>query len=88
LNKFFIDLLKGAISKKDAGNDEGGNDSGNKSTSYIGVDGKHTVTIKVNNAEKIISEILQLVSKNGLQIESIAINPPSLEEVFLSIVKV
>jgi hypothetical protein len=29
---------------------------------------------------------LQLVYKNGLQIESIAINPPSLEEVFLSIV--
>lgn len=88
LNKFFIDLLKDAISRKNGGNDEGGNNSSNKSTSYIGVDGKHTVTIKVNNAEKIISEILQLVSRNGLQIESIAINPPSLEEVFLSIVKV
>jgi ABC-2 type transport system ATP-binding protein len=88
LNKFFIDLLKGAISRKDAGNDEGGNDSGNKTTSYISVDRKHKVTIKVNNVEKIISEILQLVSKNGLQIENIAINPPSLEEVFLSIVKV
>jgi ABC-type multidrug transport system ATPase subunit len=86
VNKFFIDLLKGAISRKDGGNDE--DPSGNKTTSYIGVDGKHKVTIKVNNAEKIISEIIQLVSKNGLQIESIAINPPSLEEVFLSIVKV
>src|ERR671910_1003007 len=88
LNEFFIDLLKNAISRKDGENDEGRNDSSKKSTSYIGVDGKHTVTIKVNNAEKIISEIIQLVSKNGLQIESIAINPPSLEEVFLSIVKV
>src|ERR687898_1722475 len=86
LNEFFIDLLKNAISKKDGENDEGRNNSSNKSTSYIGVDGKHTVTIKVINAEKIISEIIQLVSKNGLQIESIAINPPSLEEVFLSIV--
>src|SRR5688572_7319632 len=60
LDKFFIDLLKGAISRKDGGNDDGGDSS----TSYIGVDGKHTVTIKVNNAEKIISEILQLVSRN------------------------
>ena len=40
----------------------------------------------MNNAEEVISEILQLVSKNGMQIESISINPPSLEEVFLSIV--
>jgi ABC-type uncharacterized transport system ATPase subunit len=45
----------------------------------------NAVTITVNNAE-VISEILQLVSKNGMQIESISINPPSLEEVFLSIV--
>ena len=46
----------------------------------------HTVTIIVNNTEEIVSEILQLVYKDGLQIESIAINPPSLEEVFLSVV--
>ncbi|MFZ0568475.1 MAG: DUF4162 domain-containing protein, partial [Nitrososphaeraceae archaeon] len=53
---------------------------------YIDVNGKHTITITVNNVEEIISEILQIVSRHGLQIESIAINPPSLEEVFLSIV--
>jgi hypothetical protein len=44
------------------------------------------VRITVNNAEQIMAEILQLVYINGLNIESIAINPPSLEEVFLSII--
>jgi ABC-2 type transport system ATP-binding protein len=83
VDKSFIDLLNTTISKKD-GNLEDNNK--NNSKSYIDVNGIHTVTITVNNAEQIISEILQLVYKNGLQIESIAINPPSLEEVFLSIV--
>lgn len=82
LDKSFIDLLNTTISKRD-GN---GEDNKNNSKSYIDVNGIHTVTITVNNAEQIISEILQLVYKNGLQIESIAINPPSLEEIFLSIV--
>jgi ABC-2 type transport system ATP-binding protein len=57
-------------------------------TSHIDIKGTNpsAVSITVNNAEEVISEILQLVSKNGMQIESISINPPSLEEVFLSIV--
>src|SRR6188472_61197 len=82
LDKSFIDLLNTTIRKRD-GNGEHIKDN---SKSYIDVNGTHTVTITVNNAEKIISEILQFVYKNGLHIESIAINPPSLEEVFLSIV--
>lgn len=80
LNKSFIELLNTTISKKDSKNDY------DDSNSHIDVNGRHTVTITVNNAEEIISEILQLVYKNSLQIESIAINPPSLEEVFLSII--
>jgi ABC-2 type transport system ATP-binding protein len=79
LDKPFIDLLNTTISKKYNCDDSNSN-------WYIDVSGTHKVTIKVNNAEEIISETLQLVYKNGLQIESIAINPPSLEEVFLSIV--
>jgi ABC-2 type transport system ATP-binding protein len=57
-------------------------------TSHVDTKGTNpsAVSITVNNAEEVISEILQLVSKNGMQIESISINPPSLEEVFLSIV--
>ena len=82
LEEFFISLLKATINKINIKNSNGNN----KSNPYIDVYGKHTVTITVTNAEEIISEILQLIYRYGLQIESIAINPPSLEEVFLSIV--
>jgi hypothetical protein len=58
----------------------------NDNTSDIEVKGTNTVVITVNDAEHVISKILQLVYKNDMQIESISINPPSLEEVFLSIV--
>jgi ABC-2 type transport system ATP-binding protein len=76
LGKSFIQLLNTTISKKQ--------DSGNNS--YIDLNGTHTITITVNNAEEIISDVLKLVYENGLEIESISINRPSLEEVFLSIV--
>jgi ABC-2 type transport system ATP-binding protein len=82
LDEYFVNLLKATINKKN-----GNKDSGSiKSKSNIDVSGKHTITITVNNVEEIISEILQVVSRHDLQIESISINPPSLEEVFLSIV--
>ncbi|MGA9909108.1 MAG: DUF4162 domain-containing protein, partial [Nitrososphaeraceae archaeon] len=54
--------------------------------SYIETTGTDTLIIKVDNAQEIIIRIIQLLSKNDIQIESIAINPPSLEEVFLTIV--
>jgi len=54
--------------------------------SYIETTGTDTLIIKVDNAQEIIIRIIQLFSKNDIQIESIAINPPSLEEVFLTIV--
>ena len=82
LEEFFISLLKATINKINSKNRDGNN----KSNPYIDIYGKHTITITVTNAEGIISEILQLIYRYGLQIESIAINPPSLEEVFLSIV--
>jgi ABC-2 type transport system ATP-binding protein len=82
LEEFFISLLKATINKINSKNSDGNN----KSNPYIDIYGKHTITITVTNAEEIISEILQLIYRYGLQIESIAINPPSLEEVFLSIV--
>jgi ABC-2 type transport system ATP-binding protein len=82
LDKSFIDLLNTTISKRN-GNVE---DNKNDSNSYIDINGTRMVTITVNNAEQIIAEILQLVYINGLNIESIAINPPSLEDVFLSII--
>jgi ABC-2 type transport system ATP-binding protein len=77
LSKFFIQLLNTTISKKQ--------DSGNNN-SYINLNGTHTITITVNNAEEIVSDVLKIVYENGLEIENISINRPSLEEVFLSIV--
>lgn len=82
VEEFFISLLKAAINRIN-GKNSGGN---NKRNPSIDASGKHTITITVANAEEIISEILQLIYRYGLQIENIAIKPPSLEEVFLSIV--
>jgi ABC-2 type transport system ATP-binding protein len=81
LDESFINLLNTTISKKNIEDD-----GSNIYNSSIDVKGTHTIRARVNNTEEIISEILQLVYKNGLQIESIDINPPSLEEVFLSVV--
>ncbi len=78
---FFVSLLKATINRINSKNSDGNN----KCNPSIDVSGKHTITITVANAEEIISEILQLIYRYGLQIENIAINPPSLEEVFLSI---
>ena len=82
LDEYFVNLLKATINKKNGDK----NSVSDKSKSNIDVNGKHTITITVNNVEEIISEVLQVVSRHDLQIESIAIIPPSLEEVFLSIV--
>jgi ABC-2 type transport system ATP-binding protein len=81
LDESFINLLNTTISKKYVKDD-----GSNIYNSPIDVKGTHIIRARVNNTEEIISEILQLVYKNGLQIESIDINPPSLEEVFLSVV--
>jgi ABC-2 type transport system ATP-binding protein len=81
LDDSFINLLNTTISKKNIKED-----GSNIQNSPVDVKGTHTIRARVNNTEEIISEILQLVYKNGLQIESIDINPPSLEEVFLSVV--
>jgi ABC-2 type transport system ATP-binding protein len=53
--------------------------------SSINVTGTRTLTIRADNAQEIIIGIIQLLSKNNIQLDSIAINPPSLEEVFLTI---
>jgi len=81
MDESFINLLNTTINKKNIKDD-----GSNIHNSPVDVKGTHTIRARVNNTEEIISEILQLVYKNGLQIESIDINPPSLEEVFLSVV--
>ena len=89
LSQSFVDLLMNIIirSKNNDSEQRHLNNTTNI-TSRIDINetNPNALTITVNNAEAVISEILRLVSKNGMQIENISINPPSLEEVFLSIV--
>ena len=46
----------------------------------------NTVSIGSVNAQEMVVKIFELLSENGVQIESISIAPPSLEDVFLTIV--
>jgi ABC-2 type transport system ATP-binding protein len=54
--------------------------------SHIDIPETNTVCISSINAQEIIVKIMELLSNNGIQIESITITPPSLEDVFLTIV--
>ena len=58
----------------------------NYSSSEITLIGENAIKIKVSDIEKVISDIFQVVPKNGMEIENISVNSPSLEEIFLSIV--
>lgn len=54
--------------------------------SHIDIPETNTVCIGSINAQEIIGKIMELLSNNGIQSESITITPPSLEDVFLTIV--
>src|ERR687889_2199500 len=54
--------------------------------SHIDIPETTTVCIGSINAQEILVKIMELLSNNGIEIESIAISPPSLEDVFLPIV--
>ena len=54
--------------------------------SHIDIPETNTICIGSINAQEIIVKIMELLSNNGIQIESITITPPSLEDVFLTIV--
>ncbi|HEX7818691.1 MAG TPA: ABC transporter ATP-binding protein [Nitrososphaeraceae archaeon] len=81
----FLEILRSIIksSKKD---DKGLNGDLNSSIPEINLKGGNTIRIKVDNTEKVISEIFQVVPKNGMEIENISVDSPSLEEIFLSVV--
>jgi ABC-2 type transport system ATP-binding protein len=87
INEPFLEILRNVIklSKKA---DKGLNDDGdlNNSIPEIDLKGGNAIRIKVNNTEKVISEIFQIVPKNGMEIENISVDSPSLEEIFLTIV--
>ena len=85
LNERFVDILK-SIVKGDKKVSRRLNDDF-KNTPEISLEGENAIRIKVNDTEKVISEIFQIVPKNGMEIENISVNSPSLEEIFLSIVR-
>jgi ABC-2 type transport system ATP-binding protein len=88
LSQSFVDLLMKLILRDKSKNSEQGDPNNpTEITPHIDLHeaNPNAVTITVNNAEEVISEILRLVSRNGMQIENISINPPTFEEVFLSI---
>jgi ABC-2 type transport system ATP-binding protein len=83
LNEPFVDILKGIVKENEKVIDD---DELNYTYPEITLKGENAIKIKVNNIEKVISDIFLIVPKNGMEIENISVNSPSLEEIFLSIV--
>jgi ABC-2 type transport system ATP-binding protein len=54
--------------------------------SQVEIDGMHSFKIKSSNSQQVLIKIIEDFSKNNIQIESIAIKSPSLEETFLNMV--
>ena len=82
LNEPFIDILKEIVKENKKSSDY----ELNYTYPEITLKGENAIKIKVNDIEKVISEIFLIVPKNGMEIENISVSSPSLEEIFLSIV--
>ncbi len=86
LNEPFLEILRSIIKgRKKHDKVLNGADLSN-SIPEINLKEGNTIRIKVNNTEKVISEIFQVVPKNSMEIENISVDSPSLEEIFLSVV--
>jgi ABC-2 type transport system ATP-binding protein len=87
LSELLVDMLKSIVKgDKKVHNELDKNNSNSNITPEFNLEGENAIRIKVNNTEKVITEIFQIVPKQGMEIESISVNSPSLEEIFLSIV--
>jgi len=85
LNVSFVDILKSIVKENKRVSDAANDDKSNY-TPAITLKGENAIKMKVNEIEKVISKIFQVVPKHGMEIENISVNSPSLEEIFLSIV--
>jgi len=56
------------------------------SGSVIETPAEGTIRISSTEAQEMLVKIIVSLSKNSVQIESISVNPPTLEEVFLSVI--
>lgn len=54
--------------------------------SAIEVPADETIRISSAEAQDILVKMIEVLSKNSIQIESVSVNPPTLEEVFLTVV--
>jgi ABC-2 type transport system ATP-binding protein len=54
--------------------------------SVIETPAQDTIRIGSAEAQEMLVKIIEYLSKNGVQIESISINPPTLEELFLTVI--
>jgi ABC-2 type transport system ATP-binding protein len=45
-----------------------------------------TIRVSSSSAQELLVTIVEALSKNGIQIETVSVNPPSLEEVFLRVI--
>jgi ABC-2 type transport system ATP-binding protein len=55
-------------------------------TSLIETPAEGTIRISSAEAQEMLVRIIELLSKNSIQIESVSVNPPTLEEVFLTVI--
>jgi ABC-2 type transport system ATP-binding protein len=56
------------------------------SGSVIETPAEDTVRISSADAQEMLVKVIETFSKNAVQIESISVNPPTLEEVFLTVI--
>jgi ABC-2 type transport system ATP-binding protein len=54
--------------------------------SAIETPAEDTIRISSADAQEMLVKIIESLSKNSVQIESVSVNPPTLEEVFLSVI--
>jgi ABC-2 type transport system ATP-binding protein len=47
---------------------------------------KDTMRISSGDAQELLVKVIESLSKNAVQIESVSVNPPTLEEVFLTVI--
>ena len=54
--------------------------------SAIEIPAEDTERISSQNAQELLVKLIEALAKNSVQIESVSVNPPTFEEVFLSVV--
>lgn len=56
------------------------------SSSVVEAPAQDTIRISSAEAQEMLVKIIEALAKNGIQIENVSVNPPTLEEVFLTVI--